>query len=123
MRGPDSIGSSIGLARPLAVAVATDAGEPGIAQPHRIALAFPGGIDDPLGDHLVNNGRLAPVVERLAGVIERLAQDFGHSIVKDTSGLPDKRQNRAQTKSLSRQDVSNIAHLKYSRSISFLRFQ
>jgi hypothetical protein len=107
------------MARPLAVVVAKDTGEPGIAQPHRIALAVPGGIDDPLGNHLVNDGRLAPVVKRLAGVIERLAQDFGHSIVKDTSGLPDKRQNRAQTKFLSRQDVRNIAHLIYSRSISF----
>jgi hypothetical protein len=43
-------------------------------------------------------------VQRLAGVVERLAQDFGHPIVKDSSGLPDKRQYRPQPKFLSRQD-------------------
>src|ERR1700730_1454642 len=93
-----------GLARLLVIVVATDTGQPGIAQPDWIALASVGGIDDPLGNDLVNDGWLPSVVQRLAGVVERLAQDFGHPIVKDSSGLPDKRQYRPQPEFLSRQD-------------------
>src|SRR5204863_7268365 len=47
-----------------------------------------------LGDHFVNDLRLALVVKRFAGAIKRLAQDPGRIVIKDPSSLSDKWQDR-----------------------------
>ena len=50
---------------------------------HHVALAFAGRSDDPLSHDLVNNMRLAGVVQRLACRIEGIAHEFCNGVVKD----------------------------------------
>src|SRR6266403_405188 len=79
--------------------VESKASQAGIAQLDWIALAIPGCINDPPGDHFVNDCWLPLVVKLLASGIECFAQDPGSAIVKDHPGLFDKRQDRRHSSS------------------------
>src|ERR1700722_18149566 len=84
--------SSTRLTGLLAVVLAPERSQSDVAQPHGIALAGPHAINDAPGDHLIHDGRLPGVVQFLAGAVEGLAHDLGHSIVKHGTRLSDKRQ-------------------------------
>jgi hypothetical protein len=65
----------------------------GIAQSNQVAFASLGCVNDALCNDFVNDCRLAPIMKLSAGIIERFAHQLGNSIIKDGSGLSDKRQN------------------------------
>jgi hypothetical protein len=63
--------------------VESKASQPDIAQLDWIALASPGCINDPPGDHFIDDRWLPLVVKLLASGIECFAQDTGSVVIKD----------------------------------------